>query len=119
MARTKQDTAITRKHVISLYLTDTEYDLIRQNAASAGLSLSAYVRKLVLDGRVEVRYLLSPQVSELGPILGQLGRIGSNLNQIARYFNFGGDATDDIKEDLRQCMKKLLLLRNELAQLNN
>ena len=109
MARTKQDTAITRKHVVSLYLTDTEYDLIRQNAASAGLSLSAYVRKLVLDGRVEVRYLLSPQVSELGPILGQL----------ARYFNSGGDATDDIKVDLRQCMSKLLLLRDELAQLNN
>ena len=109
MARPKQDKEISRKKVISLYLTDTELSLIKENAASA---------QLTLEGKVETRYTFSPQVSELVPILSQLGKIGSNLNQISRYFNSGGDPTDDIKRELRQCMAKLMDLRNELAQLN-
>ena len=118
MARPKQDKEISRKKVISLYLTDTELSLIKENAASAHLSLSAYVRKLTLEGKVETRYTFSPQINELVPILSQLRRIGVNLNQISKYFNSGGDPTDDIKRELRQCMAKLMDLRNELAQLN-
>ena len=106
MARTKQDPSLSKKHVISLYLSDAENEIIRHNAKHAGLSLSAYVRKLALEGKVETRYILSPQINDLAPILAQLGKTGSNINQIARYFNSGGNSTDDIKRELRECMAK-------------
>ena len=116
---TTKDSILKRNQNIMVRFTETEYDLIKHNAAHAGLSLSAYVRKLALGGKVEPRYFLSPQITDMVPILSQLGKIGSNLNQISRYFNSGGDSTDDIKRKLRQCMAKLLSLRSELAQLTH
>ena len=111
-------TELKRNNNIMVRFTPAEYALVKENSASAHLSLSAYVRKLTLEGKVETHYTFSPQINELVPILSQLGRIGVNLNQISKYFNSGGDSTDNIKRELRQCMAQLIDLRNELAQLN-
>ena len=64
-------------------------------AEQLGLSLGELARKLVLEGvgraaelPASRRHVANPQ--ELRAILGELGRHGSVLNQIARVLNFSG-----------------------------
>lgn len=73
---------------------DTEKELAAV-AERLGLSLGELARKLVLEGvgrAAEMpamrRHVSNPQ--ELRAILGELGRHGSLLNQIARGLNFSG-----------------------------
>lgn len=52
----------------------------------------------------------------LGPILGELGRIGSNINQIARVANSTGNATAiaaaaSVRADIERLTLAILTLR--------
>lgn len=73
---------------------ETEKELVAV-AGQLGLTLGELARKLVLDGvgraaetPAAKRHVSNP--SELRAILGELGRHGSLLNQIARVLNFSG-----------------------------
>jgi hypothetical protein len=59
----------------------------------AGLSLAGYARSHLLAAP-PVRQARRPPVerAELARLLAELGKIGSNVNQIARALNGGGDA---------------------------
>ena len=41
-------------------------------------------------------------MDELRRLLNEYGKIGSNLYQIARYFNTGGESSAEIKDEIRQ-----------------
>ena len=87
--------------------TEEEYASISSGAKNAGMSLSSYVRHLAVDGKVDVHYHLSHDSEDLGAILAQLGKIGSNLNQIARYYNRGGHSSRGIEQRLSlRCHQK-------------
>ena len=47
----------------------------------------------------------------LSDLLGQCGRIGSNLNQFARHFNSGGKASEQIRAQLLTELSALTLFR--------
>ncbi|MBR1634357.1 MAG: plasmid mobilization relaxosome protein MobC [Lachnospiraceae bacterium] len=115
MARPKTDRTLKRGRKIIARFTETEYEVIRHNAENAGKSLSAYVRDAVTGGKVDVHYHLSPQIAELKPLLAEIGKTGSNLNQIARHLNSGGALTDGIAADIRRCVAELFDLREELS----
>lgn len=65
-------------------------------ADSAGLALGSYIRHQSLGGK-RPRAVQRPtaQKAQLALILAQLGKIGSNLNQIARASNMGLFTTGD------------------------
>ena len=58
-------------------------------AAAQGLTLSELVRRSTLGTRMPVRRLSYADAVVLVRTLGELGRIGSNLNQITRQVNAG------------------------------
>ena len=97
--------------------TESEYASISSGAKNAGMSLSAYVRHLAVSGKVDVHYHLTHDSEDLGAILAQLGKIGSNLNQIARYFNRGGHTSRGIEQRLSELMSDLFDIREKLAAL--
>ena len=97
--------------------TESEYASISSGAKNAGMSLSAYVRHLAVSGKVDVHYRLTQDSKDLGAILAQLGKIGSNLNQIARYFNRGGQTSGGIEERLSELMSDMFDIREKLAAL--
>ncbi len=47
----------------------------------------------------------------LSDLLGQCGRIGSNLNQLARHFNSGGKDSEEIRAQLLTELSALTLFR--------
>ena len=46
------------------------------------------------------------------------GKIGSNLNQIAKHFNSGGSQSRAIENEIHQCITDLFLLRKEVLKLS-
>ena len=50
-------------------------------------------------------------LSILSDLLGQCGRIGSNLNQLARHFNSGGKDSEQIRAQLLTELSALTLFR--------
>lgn len=90
-----------RTRQFSVRFTDAEAASLDRKADATGLSTAAYLRACAL-GDAGPRATRKPPVvkEELVRILGQLGKIGSNVNQIARAVNTGADPNglaDDIK----------------------
>lgn len=50
-------------------------------------------------------------LKHLSDLLGQCGRIGSNLNQLARHFNSGGKDSEQIRAQLLTELSALTLFR--------
>ncbi len=102
MARPKKDRALRHNHQIMLRLTDTEYEIISANAKSANLSLAEYARKQVTNKKVIAKYEIVADVPELKKLIAGFGKIGSNLNQIARHFNSGGIHSREMRKSINQ-----------------
>ena len=71
--------------------TQDERAAIKTAAERAGLSVGAFLRSLAL-GDAGPRAVRRPPIErkELARLLGELGKIGSNVNQLARGFNQTG-----------------------------
>ena len=106
-----------RNRQLVVRFTESEFYTISSGAKNAGMSLSSYVRHLAVSGKVDVHYHLTHDSEDLGAILAQLGKIGSNLNQIARYFNRGGHSSEGLVLRIRECLSQLLEIREQLAAL--
>jgi hypothetical protein len=76
---------------ISIRCTAKDRSIIDETATQAGLSVGAYLRALAL-GSAGPRAVRRPPVErkELARLLGHLGKVGSNLNQLAHAFNRNG-----------------------------
>jgi hypothetical protein len=82
-----------RTNHLKLRLTDDERSTLDAAAERAGLSLSGWARSTLLNAP-PVRQARRPPIerAELHLLLSQLGKLGSNVNQIARVLNGGGEA---------------------------
>jgi hypothetical protein len=73
---------------VSVRCTAKERSKIDETARQAGLSIGAYLRTIAL-GDAGPRAVRRPPIErkELARLLGHLGKVGSNLNQLAYAFN--------------------------------
>ncbi len=117
MARPKKEKELARSHLIAFRLTDVEYDFVARMAKEAGLSASAYIRKLLLDGKVNITYEVVADVPELQKLAAEFGKIGSNLNQIARYFHMGGIRSKAMQDEIHECISQIFDMRKEVAEM--
>ena len=108
MARPKKQKELKRNHHIMLRLNDTEYDIVTENAQTANLSVAEYARKQVMNQRITMKYEVVADVPELKKLISEFGKIGSNLNQIAKYFNQGGIHSQEMRAAINQCITCLL-----------
>src|SRR5262245_53262563 len=79
-----------RSHQSLIRWTDEEFSTIAEKADKAGLAVAAFMRAAVL-GSPGPRAKRRPPADHkaLRQILGHLGRIGNNINQIAKSLNAG------------------------------
>ena len=85
------ETKTTRRQV-NFRLSEEEAAKVMQAAENAGLSLSAYVKKLAVSSKVKPMVIDREQGKQL---IAALGKMGSNLNQIAKVANQGGGVDAD------------------------
>ena len=93
----------------SIRLSDDERAEIVRRADAAGLSIGGYWKSAVFN-LPPPRQSHRPSVDrvELAKLLGQLGRVGNNINQLARTLNAEGSV--EIPE-LTQALKELTDMR--------
>ena len=74
----------------TLRCTQAQHAAIVSGANRAGLSCSAYILAATLQAKPPRAARVPPvEFKALAQVLAQLGRLGSNVNQIARSINYG------------------------------
>ncbi len=79
-----------RSRILTARFDDAEFEMVVTAAEKAGLTVSSYARQTLL-GAPAPRQVRRPPVErrELVRLLGELGKVGGNLNQIAKAANSG------------------------------
>ena len=117
MARPKKDKELKHKHQIMLRLTDTEYEIVSESAKAAHLPLAEYVRKQVMKQKVAAKYEIVADLPELKKLVAEFGKIGSNLNQIARHFNSGGIHSQEMRKAIDQSVARIYEMKYEVLKM--
>ena len=86
--RTKnKDKELNHRHFVAVRLTDVELNLLDQGATCFSISRSEYLRKLLLEKQINHQIKVVADMNDLRKLVSEYGKIGSNLNQIAKHFN--------------------------------
>lgn len=117
MNASKKQSELLHPHFVAVRLSDIEIELLDQNASIFGVSRSEYLRKLLIEKEICNRIEIVADIKILRKLVSEYGKIGSNLNQIARYFNSGGDRSRAVEEEIHQCISALFLLRKKVLRM--
>ena len=116
MTRPQKESYMKREHRITIRLTDTEFSIIENSAEQAYMSISEYMRKQIMEGQVNTKFEVVADVKEIKKLIGELGKIGSNLNQIARYLNEYGVPYNTLSGEVRAAISDLAVLKYEVLK---
>ena len=100
-------------HFIAVRVDDELYEKINNGAIAAGISPSEFLRQMVKKGRITVKQDVVVELPLLKKLIAEYGKIGSNINQIAHYFNAGGSFTPEIEKQLMDSLTILYELKFE------
>ena len=94
-------------HVVSVRLTDEQYQTVMENCRLSGRKLSDYWRRALLNAKVAA--IATP---EHMAILRQLGSMSNNLNQLAKKANEAGFklvkwSLDSLGKDMKSLYQRL------------
>lgn len=102
-----------RTRLAKTRLTDAEYALYLDRADKAGMPAAAFLRAAALgDAGPRAQRRVPANAQMLRQVLGHLGKVGSNLNQIARSLNRG--RPDDMDEALMAALTDYARMRDML-----
>ena len=101
-----------RDHTITVRLSDEEREKLSELSSRSGLAIGAFMRAAAF-GDSGPRAQRRPPADHvaLRQILGHCGRIGNNLNQIAKHLNAGGQVN---LSDLKEALAAILDIRNAI-----
>jgi len=82
-----------KTRIVPIRFTPEQYAQLAEKANRAGMAIGAAARSILL-GAAGPRAVKRPPVekAQLARVLGAIGKLGSNVNQIARALNEGRDA---------------------------
>lgn len=103
MARSRSEASKRRNKVAHFRLSPAEFDALEAAAGAAGLTISAFIRSLSLEGAGVRPFLGAGDRAVLDLLADGMRAIGANLNKIARAINTGrvpveGNVAGSIKD---------------------
>lgn len=105
-----------RTELVFARLTPEEKARFVDRADAAGLTTAAFLRAAAIkDAGPRAQKKLPADAQALREVIGHLGKIGSNLNQIARYLHTGGTAAE-LLDDIRDILADHARLRDRLYE---
>lgn len=109
-----------RHYVIKTRLTEAERADFEQRCATLSMSQSEYIRQAIFYSRITPVIRVSQNSGELltsvSSLVAQYGKIGSNLNQIARYLNEGSPPYQGLSKELREAAADLAALKFDVLK---
>ena len=109
-----------RTHVVKTRLTDEEHELFLNQCRTYGISQSEMLRqsmtRLQIKPVIHVSAVNDELLSAIGKLTAEYGRIGSNLNQIARALNEYGTPYNALSVEIRAAISDLAALKFEVLE---
>ena len=110
-----------RNHIIKTRLDDDEHTEFLRRMELYGMSQSEFIRQTVSGAPVKPIITVHPVNDQLLSVIGKLtaeyGRIGNNLNQIARCLNEWRSPYPEMAKELRDSATDLAALKYEVLQI--
>ena len=102
-----------RTEYLRVRLTTEEMEQLKRDADTAAVSVSDVARAQLLNAPIPKRkYRRSVDHNRLAEVLQQLGKIGGNLNQLAKVANATGDLSH--VRNIRELKADLEAIRDEV-----
>lgn len=117
MNKKQKEPELMKDRRITLRFNQTQYEMIERNASQAELSVSEYIRQMLLTGSVPISYEVVVAMPEIQAMARDLEGACNNLNQIAKYFNMGGLRSMQVQQDINSCVNAIFKIRDSLAKL--
>ena len=119
MARRRSGSETRQRTVImTIRFSRQEAEAVRKLADRAGQSVASLLRNNLLGAPLPPRAARRPTVDHqaVARLLGELGKIGSNINQLARYANTGRYQENSIEMALRDLAELRLVCLQALGR---
>ena len=109
-----------RTHVVKTRLTDEEHELFLNQCRTYGISQSEMLRqsmtRLQIKPVIHVSAVNDELLSAIGKLTAEYGRIGGNLNQIARTLNEWHSPYPQLAGAVRTAASDLAALKFEVLE---
>ena len=109
-----------RNHIVKTRLDDEEYSEFLHRLELYGMNQSEFLRQAITGAPVRPIITVHPVndelLSALGKITAEYGKIGSNLNQIARHLNEWRSLYPDMAKELQDAAADLATLKFEVMK---
>ena len=117
---TKRYNTPHRSRVVKTRLTEEEYADFTGRLAPYGMSQSEFLRQAIRRATirpiVQVSSVNEELLAAIGNLAAEYGRIGGNLNQIARCLNEYGAPYNALSGEVRAAISDLAALKFEVLQ---
>lgn len=94
---------------LKFFCTEEEKFLIEEKMKLSGTSnFSEYARKILIDG-----YVIKRDFSDIKKLAFEIGKIGNNINQLAKIANSTGDIS---ARNMREIQEEFLKLNSKISE---
>ena len=109
-----------RKIVVKTRLAEEEYADFTEQAKFCGISQSEFLRQAIENSVIKpiitVSLVNEKLLTAVGLLTAQLGKVGGNLNQIARYLNEHGAPYNKLYGAVQSAISNLADLKFEILR---
>ena len=109
-----------RSRVVKTRMTEEEYAEFAERLSAYNMSQAEFIRQAITGATIRPIITVSPVNDELlaavGKLTAEYGRIGGNLNQIARSLNEYGSPYRGLEKEVRGAAADLAALKFEVLQ---
>ena len=109
------DTPNNKTHIIKFRVTAEEKTSLELTCKLLNLSLSTFIRRALHSAKIERTVVVAgggeETLNAVSTLLAQCGKVGGNLNQLARHFNSGGADTEQLRAKLLDELTDLTAFR--------
>ncbi len=109
-----------RSMTVKTRLTKEEYAAFEEAATLCSVSKAAFIRKAItgtlLKPTIVITSVNDELLKKLDDLIAQYGKIGGNLNQIARHLNEYGVPYTDLEKEVRDAAVDLAMLKYEVLE---
>ena len=109
-----------RSRVVKTRMTEEEYAEFAQRLSAYHMSQAEFIRQAITGAAIRPTITVSPVNDELlaavGKLTAEYGKIGGNLNQIARALNEYGTPYNALSVEVRAAISDLAALKFEVLR---
>ena len=117
MKRKNYQKDTTHPHFFAVRLSDMELKFLNQKSEKLGISKAEFIRKLLSEKPILHKFEIVADLPEIQELNSAYWKISTNLNQIAKYYNTGGEISMTVTDEIKRCINDLYYLRKDVLDI--